>query len=102
MTRHTRQRGGWIVVEGLAALGILATLLAGLMLSQWRIGEFNAVQLARERCVAAGQAQLESIAARGQTIDPERIERLWPGVRVSVGRSAGRGQWAADRGGLLL
>ncbi len=48
---------------------------------------------ARQQCIAAGAAQLEAITVSGQELTPAEIERLWPGITVTVTESAGGGEW---------
>ena len=88
-------RGGWIMVETVVALTILVMLLASLSLAEQTARRFNAIQLARQRCTAAGQAELDSIAATGEPIAEAELARLWPGIRAEIARSPGRGEWAA-------
>ena len=88
-----QRRGGWIMIELVVALGILGILLTALGRIQYQIGKFNAVQWTKMRCITAGQAQLDSMAARGELIGDRELERLWPGIRVEVDQSAGQGDW---------
>ena len=89
-----RSRGGWIMIETMTTLIILGILVVALARIQYQIQRFNEVQLARMRCVAAAQGQLDSIAARGQGINDGELARLWPGVRLEVKQSAGQAEWA--------
>ena len=84
---------GFILSElaiSLAILGILLTCLA-LLLNGFR--KSNHYQLTRQRCTAAAQAQLDSIAVSGRAIDEEDFERLWPKLSVSIEKTDGSGQW---------
>jgi hypothetical protein len=47
----------------------------------------------RQHCVAAAQAQLDSIAVTGEAIRDEDFKRLWPNLSFSIKESAGSGQW---------
>ena len=85
--------GGWLMIEMMVALAILGILAVGLAQTQYHLGRFNAVQLARMRCIAAAQAQLDSISATGQPIADNELARLWPGVRTVVDESPGQGDW---------
>jgi len=87
------RRGGWILTETVAALAILGLLMTGLVISQHHLGTFNALMFARERCTAAGLAQLDSISATDRQIEETEFARLWPGVRSKVERTAGQGDW---------
>ena len=94
----TRQScGGWILIEMMTALIILGILMFALIKTQVQIQKFNAVQLARMRCTAAAQAQLDSIAVTGRPIAAEELARIWPGVRLEVEQSAGEAEWAGLR-----
>ena len=84
-----------MLVECVVSLSVMAMLTAGLAVSQWRTGEFNAIQLARMRCIAAGTAQLDALSARGVPLADEEERRLWPTVTCSIERSEGRGDWAS-------
>ena len=81
------------MIEMMVALGILGILVVGLARTQYEVQRFNAVQLARMRCIAAAQAQLDSISATGQPIAADELARLWPGVRTVVEESPGQGEW---------
>ena len=86
-------RGGWIAAEVILTFSVLGMLIGGLVLTQRAVGEVNAVQLLRQQCIAAGQAQLDSIAATGEAIAADELKRLWPGIRCSVAKSPGKGEW---------
>ena len=98
MTRRTRHAmrcsGGWIMAEALVALAILGIIMGGLALSQNTFRKFNTLQLARLRCIAAGEGQLDSIAATGKPIAQEKFRQLWDDVRATVEQTPGRGEWA--------
>lgn len=99
MTRNTppiRPRSsvaGWMLIEAIVALGVMGTVVATWAMAESQAGRFNAVQLARQRCVAAGEAQLDSLTSMAQELPATEVARLWPGVQTQVTRSAGGGQW---------
>lgn len=93
MSGKNRQYKGFLMTEVIVALSLLGLLLVGLALSLNGIARFNRYQLVRQRCIAAAQAQLDSIAATGEPITDEDFKRLWPKLSVSVKRSPGNGQW---------
>ena len=84
---------GFLVTEITVALTVLTILLVGLGLSLNGFARFNRYQLVRQRCIAAAQAELDSIAATGRPIRDEDFKRLWPSLSVSIQESAGVGQW---------
>ena len=94
MTVSRRHREGWVLVEAIVSVGVMGTMLAVLTIAQGRFGTFNAVQLARERCVAASQAELDSIAATGDPLGPQQRAQAWGGVRTKIEQAPGEGDWA--------
>jgi type II secretory pathway pseudopilin PulG len=87
------QNCGFMLTEMIVAVTLLATLLVGLALSLYGFARFNRYQLIRQRCIAAAQAQLDSITTMGKPIDDEDFKRLWPKLGVKIKKSAGTGQW---------
>ncbi|MHC4541859.1 MAG: type IV pilus modification PilV family protein [Planctomycetota bacterium] len=93
MSGKNEKSKGFILTEIIVALAVLGMVLAGLAMSLHGFAKFNRYQLIRQRCIAAAQAQLDSIAATGRPIGDEDLSRLWPGLTVSVKQSPGEGQW---------
>jgi len=95
--RHYHQRvcnrPGFLLVECLIALAILLLLIGMWTMSSASSRKFNAVQLARQRCIAAGVAQLDSLTATGRAIPKDKITELWGGITVSITQTPGRDQW---------
>ncbi len=81
------------MAEIIASLSIMGLLLVGLALSLHGFRKFNHYQMVRQRCIAAAQAELESITATGRPIRSEDFKRLWPKLDVSIKTKAGDGQW---------
>lgn len=90
---HGHRAAGWVLVEALLSLTILGTMLAGFSVSLGRFRSFNAIQMARQRCIAAGQAQLDGLSATGQGLTDEQIEKFWPKIEVRTSFEPGRKQW---------
>jgi hypothetical protein len=97
MTVKPAKNSGWAVTELIVSIGILGMIMGGLYTSMNTCRMFNKYQLLRQRCVAAAQAQLESIAATGEKISDKDNERLWPDVEISVERKDGSGDWQGLR-----
>ncbi len=89
----SNDRGGWILAEVLLSILILGILVGGTALSQETARKFNAVQHSRLRCIAAAQAQLDSLSAQGRPVAPDEFRRLWPDVRMELALADGQGQW---------
>jgi len=92
-----RKNNGWIATEMVVSIGILALLFSVLASSMSIARKFNKLQLVRQQCIAAGQAQLDSIAATGEAISKADSERLWPGIKFDIIQSPGSGQWEGMR-----
>ena len=93
MSCSKRRFGGFIFAEIMVSLTVLAMLLAGVAFSLNGLAKFNRYQLIRQQCIAAAQAQLDSLTAMGRPIPDEDFKRLWPELRVSIEKTAGTGQW---------
>ncbi len=90
--KNNRYRG-YLFAEMMAALAVMGVLLVGFAVSLDGFRRFNDYQLVRQRCIAAAQAQLESITERGKPLNDEDFEQLWPKLTVSIQESPGTGQW---------
>jgi len=97
MANSRSRHRGFLVIELIVGLSILALLLGGLAYTLNGFAAFNRRQLVRQQCTAAAQAQLDSIAVTGKPLEKEELETLWPGIAVSLAQSAGAGQWQGLR-----
>lgn len=93
MVQDYKKYEGFTLVELTVALAILGILLTCLAISLDGFRRFNHYQLVRQRCVAAAQAQLDSIAVSRAQISQEDFAGLWPTLSVSIEQSDGTGQW---------
>ncbi|MHC4620683.1 MAG: hypothetical protein ACYTEQ_23290 [Planctomycetota bacterium] len=84
---------GFLVLETVAALAILATIMIGLAVSLDGFARFNRYLLTKQQCTAAAEAELDSLSVTGKPITEEDFERLWPGLSVSIEQTEGSGQW---------
>ncbi len=93
MSERSNKYGGFLIAETVIAFAILGILTVGFAISLNAFSRFNGYQMVRQRCIAAGAAQLESISVTGEPIGDEDFKRLWPGISVSFENSAPSGQW---------
>jgi len=93
MQRRRVRCSGFLLAELMVATGLLGLIIACLAVSMNGFSLVNECQWTRQRCTAAAQAQLDSLAATGRLIEPQEIKRLWPGVDVSVDKSAPAAPW---------
>ena len=94
MSVKNKKYGGYLLTEMIVSMSVLAILLIGLALSLDGFRRFNHYQLVRQRCIAAAEAELDSITVTGRQIPAEDFEQLWPKLSVSVEQSDGAGQWS--------
>ena len=90
---ENKKYSGFLFTDLVVGLTVLGILMAGLALSLHGFAKFNHYQLLRQHCIAAAQAELDSVATTGRPIRDEVLKRLWPRVSVSIQQSAGTGQW---------
>jgi type II secretory pathway pseudopilin PulG len=88
-----RKYRGFFIAEIIVAAGVLAILLVGLAMSLYGFAKFNRYQLVRQQCIAAAQAQLDSITTTGKSIPDDDFNRLWPKLGVNIKSSPAAGQW---------
>lgn len=88
--RNTR---GFLLAETIVSFTLLGVIVVGLAVSTHGYGLFNRYQWARQRCLAAAQAQIDSLAARAVALDTETCRRLWPEVQIVVEKQPASGQW---------
>ena len=93
MPTYRKHRSGWIFTEITVSLAITAILFTGLVMAMNNFRQFNAYQLARQNCIAAAQAQLDSYSVLGQGLNQEDIKRLWPNVIIENQMQQGQGDW---------
>ena len=93
MTTDRTKRPGFIMAELIVGTALLGLALGALAVSLQGVSMFNDVQWMRQRCVAAAEAQLDSLATFGAAIDEAEIKRLWPGVEVEADRTPGDPPW---------
>lgn len=93
MSGKNKKYSGFLFTDLVVGLIVLGILLTGLALSLHGFAKFNHYQLLRQRCTAAAQAELDSIATTGRPIRDENVKRLWPRVSVAIQLSEGTGQW---------
>ncbi|MBN2182310.1 MAG: type II secretion system protein [Sedimentisphaerales bacterium] len=93
MSNKNKKNSGYVLIELTVAMFLLGVLLVAFALALNGFARFNRFQLIRQRCTAAAQAQLDSIATTGKPIAEEDFRRLWPRLEVSIKESDGTGQW---------
>jgi len=93
MKLKKRKYAGWMLVEAVVAISVLGVIVSALLLATNSSRKFNHYQLARQQCLAAAQAQLDSITATGLLISDDDIKRLWPKVTITIDRADGSETW---------
>ena len=93
MRWHGTRQFGFALAETIVSVVLVGAILIALAIFMQATSKFNRYQLTRQQCVAAAQAQLDSISATGRLIGDEDVQRLWPNVLLTVSRSRGDGKW---------
>jgi type II secretory pathway pseudopilin PulG len=88
-----KKNRGFFLTEIIVASAIIGMLLVCLAISMYGFAKFNRYQLIRQQCIAAAQAELDSITATGKPIPDKDFKQLWPKLEVNIKNSAGTGQW---------
>lgn len=86
---------GFVLAELAVSISLLGLILAGLAVSMQGFARLNQYQWTRQRCIAAAEAQLDSLTATGAPIGEAELKRLWPEVNMVMDREAGAGSWDA-------
>ena len=68
MSGMKNKYGGFTIAEIVVALVVLGMVMAGLPLSLQTFAKLNRCQWMRRHCIAAAQAQLDSITVTGEAI----------------------------------
>ena len=95
--RKQRKLGGWLTVELMASVALMALLIGLLATLGSAFKKVNDQRWLRQTLTAAGQAQMDAIAVTGKPIDEQKFSELWPGVTCDIRINAGDGQWAGLR-----
>lgn len=91
--KKTILQKGFLLTELIVAMTVLAMILAGTAASLHSFKQFSQCQWLRQQCIAAAQAQLDSLATKQQPLSGADLKRLWPRVTLTTQFSEGRGQW---------
>ena len=89
----SRRKRAFLITELIVALAILGILMVGMAVTLFGVRRFHHVLWVRQQCMAAAQAQIDSLMATGLAIDPNRIATLWPRLKVETEIRPGEGQW---------
>ena len=87
------RRRGFLMAELIVSLALLGMAIAAIGVVIQGAATINRYQWTRHRCIAAAEAQIDSLVATGKPIEETEIVRLWPEMQVTVDRSAGQAAW---------
>jgi hypothetical protein len=90
---NNRKYRGILTIEVITSLFLTITLTAVLLAAMEFYGAVNRTQLARQRCLSAAQAQLDSIMVQKIPLSQQDIQHLWPGVVCVVEKQPGQEPW---------
>ena len=81
------------MAELIMALAVLTVLLTSFAMALGTFSAVNHFYMSKQRCIAAAQAQLDSISVTGRPLPDNDFKNLWPLVELSIHKSQGSGQW---------
>lgn len=84
--KHNR---GYLLAEAIVALMVLGIILGVLSSLVASVSQASIRIFARQKCIAAALAQLDSVDFTGELLSVEQIESLWPGVQIELKQSPG-------------
>jgi Tfp pilus assembly protein PilV len=84
---------GVILTEAVVSLVVAAVVMAAAIDVRIRARREARKAMLYQQCVAAGQAQLESLSAGGGQFEAETVDELWPDIRLETTRTPGTGDW---------
>ncbi|MCF7957604.1 MAG: hypothetical protein K9M57_04055 [Phycisphaerae bacterium] len=90
---RVKHRRGTMMVEITISLAALAILTSGVYLSMRTFKGINYYHHAQQQCMAAGQAQLDSLLSYGEPLTDQQIKELWPKIKITIEKSPGTSQW---------
>lgn len=93
MSGKNKKNKGFFLTEIIIASAIIGMLVAGLATSMYGFAKFNRYQLVKQQCIAAAQAQLDSITSTGKPIPDGQLKHLWPKLNINIENSEGTDQW---------
>ena len=93
MRIRQKRKNGFLLAELTISISILGLLIACIAMSLNGFRRFTDYQMTRQRCIAAAQSQLDSIAATGKPIDENDFKQLWPQMAVTIEHGKDSGQW---------
>ncbi len=93
MIGKSRKNDGWMMTELIVAMTLLGMLLVALATALDGFRRLNHYHLTKLRCTSAAQATLDSIAASAKPLAEADVERLWPGMSITIEQQQGSGQW---------
>jgi type II secretory pathway pseudopilin PulG len=93
MKTKKQQKFGFMLAELIVGITVLAALIIAVTLSLHGFKQFNHYQWMRQHCLAAAQAQMDSVATTAAVIPETQLQALWPRVTVALTREPGQGQW---------
>ena len=93
MKSNSRNAGAMIMTDIIVTITVLVMLFIGFGYAMSACRAYNRHNMARQRCMSACRAQMDSIAVRGKPIDPDTVKRLWEEIDLEVDTISGRGQW---------
>ena len=81
---------GFLLTEVITALVVLGIIMCCTAAALAAFGKFYNYHIAKQKCIAAAQGQLDCIAATGRPLAEDDFEKFWPKTKFSITKKAGQ------------
>ena len=88
---------GFIAIELHTGILLLVMLLFCFAVSMNGFARVNDYHLVKQRCIAAAQAQLDSIELTGTELSKKQFESLWPKIDCFIEQTSPTDQWKGTK-----
>lgn len=95
--KNKLKTNGFLALEMQTSVILLALLLFCFTVGMNGFARINDYHIVKQRCIAAAQAQLDSIEMTGAELEKEKFESLWPKVEYQIQQSFPDEQWKGTK-----
>jgi len=88
---------GFLTLELHTGIVLLVMLTFCFAVSMNGFARINDYHLVKQRCIAAAQAQLDSIEITGSALSKKQFKSLWPKINCSIKQTLPTNQWKGTK-----
>ena len=97
MMKNKIKTDGFAALELHTSIILLVILVFCFSVSLNGFAKVNDYHIVKQRCIAAAEAQLDSIEVTGAGLSKEQFESLWPKVDCEIEQSEPRDEWKGTK-----